>query len=84
MSLPQGTNVLCVVTEVSLRPELYIWTCVSCQVSHVAHSRSYHRTGNTVFLRASQQGVSGPKHGACKTHGTEFERSPGLCLALFK
>lgn len=84
MSLLQGTNVLCVVINVSLRPELYIWTCVSCQVSHVAHSRSYHRTGNTEFLRASQPGVSGPKHGACKTRGIELERSPGLCLALFK
>lgn len=78
MSLPQGTNVLCVVIDVSLRPELYIWTCVSCQVSRVAHSRSL------LFLRASQLGVSGPKHGACKTGGTELERSPGLCLVLFK
>lgn len=68
-----------------VRPDLYIYMCVSCQVWHVAHSRSCYCRGNTLFLIPSQLGLSGSRlvvHSACKTHSTELGNIAALVSAF--
>lgn len=71
--------------DIPVRPDLYIYMCVSCQVWHVAHSRSCYCRGNTLFLIPSQLGVSGSRlvaHSACKIHSTELENAEALLSAF--